>query len=206
MQGRRGSPTRVPLCPAHRLCRKGRRLYDPVSHALRRPGTHTPPPPGTRGHKAGIAEAGEGGRHSNQQAPFVAPSIAIDRRQTGLHFRVSISAVPGVAGRSLAGGGGMGPKNFLPIGGPGCGPADRGRVPNRTVESPCPRASVAQRAREAAPGSGLPGPDLSSAISRTLGSPAGGQPSPSAQQRRRRRLSGARLCRSGGRWVAGLGL
>ena len=78
----------------------------------------------------------------------------------------------------------MGPKNFLPIGGPGCSPADRGKVPNRTVESPCPRASVAQRAREAAPGSGLPGPDLSSAMSRTLGSPAGGQPSPSAQQRR----------------------
>lgn len=77
----------------------------------------------------------------------------------------------------------MGPKNFLPIGGPGCGPADRGKVPNRTAESPCPRASVAQRAREAAPGSGLPGPDLSSAISRNLGSPAGGQPSPSAQQR-----------------------
>lgn len=77
----------------------------------------------------------------------------------------------------------MGPKNFLPIGGPGCGPADRGKVPNRTAESPCPRASVAQRAREAAPGSGLPGPDLSSAISGNLGSPAGGQPSPSAQQR-----------------------
>lgn len=69
---------------------------------------HTPPPPGTRGHKAGIAEAGEGGRHSDQQAPFVAPSIAIDRRQTGLHFRVSISAVPGVAGRSLGPGRGNG--------------------------------------------------------------------------------------------------
>lgn len=72
----------------------------------------------------------------------------------------------------------MGPKNFLPIGGPGCSPADRGKVPNRTVESPCPRASIAQRAQEAAPGSELPGPDLSSAISCTLGSPAGGQPSP----------------------------
>ena len=77
----------------------------------------------------------------------------------------------------------MGPKNFLPIRRPGCGLADRGKVPNRTVESPCPRASVAQRAREEAPGSGLPGPDLSSAISRNLGSPAGGQPSPFAQQR-----------------------
>lgn len=72
----------------------------------------------------------------------------------------------------------MGPNNFLPIGGPGCSPADRGKVPNRTVESPCPRASIAQRAQEAAPGSELPGPDLSSAISCTLGSPAGGQPSP----------------------------
>lgn len=95
---------------------------------------------------------------------------------SGFPFQLS----PGVAGSSLRGRGwgGMGPKNFLPIGGPGCSPADGGKVPNRTVESPCPRASIAQRAREAAPGSGLPGPDLSSAISCTLGSPAGGQPSP----------------------------
>ena len=93
MQGR---PTRVPLCPAHRLCRGAASLRSGLCYVLRRLGTHTPPPPGTRGHdKAGIAEAGEGGRHSDQQAPFVPPSIAIDRRQTGLHFRVSISVVPG---------------------------------------------------------------------------------------------------------------
>ncbi|CAN0491170.1 unnamed protein product, partial [Rangifer tarandus platyrhynchus] len=92
---------------------KGRRLYDQVCYALRRLRTHTPPPPGTRGHdKAGIAEAGEGGRHSDQQAPFVPPSIAIDRRQTGLHFRVSISAVPGGGRPQFAGEEEWGPRTF----------------------------------------------------------------------------------------------
>ncbi|XP_043771475.1 translation initiation factor IF-2-like [Cervus elaphus] len=76
-------------------------------------GTHIPPPPGTRGHdRAGIAEAGEGGRHSDQQAPLVPPSIAIDRRQTGLHFRVSISAVPGGGRLQFAGEEEWGPRTF----------------------------------------------------------------------------------------------
>lgn len=52
--------------PSTQAVQKGQRLYDPVCYVLRRPGTHTLPPPRTRGHKkAGIAEAGEGGRHSD---------------------------------------------------------------------------------------------------------------------------------------------
>lgn len=102
------------LCAQHTGCAEGAAsLRSGLCYVLRRRGTHIPPPPGTRGHdRAGIAEAGEGGRHSDQQAPFVPPSIAIDRRQTGLHFRVSISAVPGGGRLQFAGEEEWGPRTF----------------------------------------------------------------------------------------------
>ena len=180
--GLRGRPTRVPLCPAHRLCSGAASLRSGLCYVLRRLGMHTPPAPGTRGHKAGIAEAGEGGRHSDQQAPFVPPSIAIDRRQTGLHFRVSISAVPGGDWQQFAGEEEWGPITFCQSDAQGAARqiGERCQIGQWKARALVP---ASPRAREAAPGSGLPGPDLSSAINRNLGSPAGGQPSPSTQQR-----------------------
>ena len=66
MQGRGGSPTRLPLCPAHRLCRRGSIstirsvMFSTGLERIRR----LPLGPGAN-KKAGIAEAGEGGQHSD---------------------------------------------------------------------------------------------------------------------------------------------
>lgn len=187
-EARRARPRRQPhegaSVPGTQAVQKGRRLYDPVSVMFSAGPECTrrlPLGPGAT-RQASQRRARAGGIQTNRPPLWRLQSPLTEDKPgciSGFPFQLSRGWRAAVWGR----GGGMGPKNFLPIGGPGCSPADRGKVPNRAVESPCPRASVAQRAREAAPGSGLPGPDLSSAISRTLGSPPGGQPSPSAQQR-----------------------
>lgn len=106
-----------------------------VYYDLGRPGVHMPPPPRIRGPgEAGRGGAGEGRQHSDQQAPFVLPSIAIYQRQTRAAFHGFHFSCPGGGGLQTQWG--MRPRNFPPIRGSGCGPTEWGKVPNRAVESP----------------------------------------------------------------------
>lgn len=102
---------------------------------------HTSPPPGTQGpDKAGAGGAEEGGRHSDQQAPFVPPSVAIYRRQTRAAFQGFHFSCKGVGGPQSEWG--RGPRTFRQSEAQGVAPTEWGKVPNRAVESPCPGASV----------------------------------------------------------------
>ena len=99
-------------------------------------GAHVASPRDSGPRQGGRGRGEEGGRHSDQQAPFVPPSVAIYRRQTRAAFQGFHFSCKGVGGPQSEWG--RGPRTFRQSEAQGAAPTERGKVPNRAVESPWP--------------------------------------------------------------------